>query len=84
MSALERLKEKVEHMRENFVKLEEENASLKKELEAARQNSSSEELEELKKELIAKDDLIATLRQEIENKDAEIEAIISKVEALLD
>ena len=84
MSALERLKEKVEHMRENFVRLEEENASLKKELEAARQNSSSEELEELKKELIAKDDLIATLRQEIENKDAEIEAIISKVEALLD
>ena len=84
MSAIERLKEKVEHMRENFLKLEKENASLKKELKTAEQSGSSEELEELKKELIAKDDLIATLRQEIEKKDAEIEAIISKVEALLD
>ncbi len=81
MHAIEKLKHKIEELKNNFNQLQEVNRSLKAELEGAA--GSSEELEALKSQLSLKDEQIAQLRAEITEKDTEIEAIIAKVETLL-
>ena len=71
MSALQRLQEKIEQWRRDHESLKKENEQLKVEL----RNASGAQGE--------KDALIETLRQELEEKDAEIEKIIAQVESLL-
>ncbi|PHS41020.1 MAG: hypothetical protein COB07_03245 [Sulfurovum sp.] len=71
MSALQKLQEKIEEWRVDHEGLKSENAQLKVELE----NSSGAQGE--------KDMLIESLRNELREKDEEIEKIITQVETLL-
>ena len=71
MSALQRLQEKIEQWRVDHEALKSENAQLKIELE----NASGAQGE--------KDSVIESLRNELAEKDAEIEKIIAQVESLL-
>ena len=97
MSALDRLKEKVDAWKARIRELEEANAalgsaksSLEEELRQCREGGAQElealrnETSALRSQLEAKEETIAALRTELETKDAEIEAIIAKVEALLE
>jgi len=81
MSALDQLKEKVEAWKTQIKTLQEENQTLKKEIEAAA--GGSQELEKLRATVIEYEETITALRDEIAEKDQEIEEIIAKVEALL-
>jgi len=81
MNAIEKLKQKIEELKNNFNQLQEANAALKAELEGA--SGNGEELEQLKRTLLSKEEQIQQLRNEITEKDTEIEAIIAKVETLL-
>ena len=71
MSALQKLQEKIEQWRVDHESIKSENAQLKVELG----NASGAQGE--------KDSLIETLRNELAEKDAEIEKIIAQVESLL-
>ena len=71
MSALQKLQEKIEQWRVDHEAIKSENAQLKVELG----NASGAQGE--------KDTLIETLRNELAEKDAEIEKIIAQVESLL-
>jgi len=71
MSALQKLQEKIEQWRVDHEGIKSENAQLKIELEHA-SGSQSE-----------KDTMIETLRNELIEKDTEIEKIIAQVESLL-
>jgi archaellum component FlaC len=97
LSALDRLKEKVEAWKARIRELEETNRALgdeknalAEELRQCREGGVQEleslrnETAALKSQLEAKEEIIAALRTELETKDAEIEAIIAKVEALLE
>ncbi len=97
MTALDKLREKVESWKKRIADLEAENEALRnanvelsndlrqcregdrQELETLRNESAS-----LQTQLKERDELIVALRADLETKDAEIEAIIAKVEALLD
>ena len=81
MSALDQLKEKVEAWKAQIKTLQEENRALKEELESAA--GGSEELERLRATVREYEATITALRDEIAEKDQEIEEIITKVEALL-
>jgi len=81
MSAIERLKAKIEEIRGSYQAAQAELATVKRELAEA--GSSSEELDRFKSQLALKDEQIQQLRNEIIEKDTEIEAIIAKVETLL-
>ncbi|HHO42681.1 MAG TPA: cell division protein ZapB [Epsilonproteobacteria bacterium] len=67
MEVLERLKTKIEHLLTSYSAIKEENEKLKEQV-----NNSS-----------LLHDEIRALKEELAKKDAEIEAIIQKVEALL-
>jgi len=97
LSALDRLKEKVDAWKAKIRELEEANAALnsaknalEEELRQCREGGAQEletlrnETAALKSRLEAKEETIVALRTELETKDAEIEAIIAKVEALLE
>ena len=71
MSALQKLQEKIEQWRVDHEALKAENSQLKTELSHA-SGAQGE-----------KDILIETLRRELQEKDAEIEKIITQVESLL-
>jgi len=71
MSALQKLQEKIEQWRADHEALKSENAQLKVELSNASGSQS------------AKEEQIASLKRELEEKDAEIEKIIAQVESLL-
>ena len=71
MSALQRLQEKIEQWRVDHEGLKNENSQLKHDLN----NSSGAHGE--------KDALVESLRNELAEKDAEIEKIIAQVESLL-
>ena len=71
MSALQKLQEKIEQWRADHEALKSENAQLKIELSNV---SGSQN---------AKEEQIAALKRELEEKDAEIEKIIAQVESLL-
>jgi predicted RNase H-like nuclease (RuvC/YqgF family) len=82
MSAIEKLKLKIEELKTNFNELHTENRGLKAELESGA-GSNEEELNRLKELLETKEKQILQLKNEITEKDTEIEAIIAKVETLL-
>ena len=82
MSAIEKLKLKIEELKTNFNELHTENKGLKTELESGA-GSNEEELNRLKELLETKEKQILQLKNEITEKDTEIEAIIAKVETLL-
>ena len=82
MSAIEKLKLKIEELKTNFNELHTENKGLKTELESGA-GSNEEELNRLKELLETKEKQILQLKNEIVEKDTEIEAIIAKVETLL-
>lgn len=71
MSALQKLQEKIEQWRADHEALKSENAQLKVELSNASGSKTEQEAQ------------IATLKSELEEKDAEIEKIIAQVESLL-
>ncbi len=80
--ALNRLKDKINELKNNYSKILEENKLLENELDS-RSAGNNEELENLKIQLTNKDQEILSLHRNIEEKDAEIEVIIGQVEALL-
>ncbi len=69
MSPLQKLKEKIEQWKLKYNKLQEENSRLQADLDAVAQNKDSSQ--------------IIALKRELEEKDKEIEKIITQVEALL-
>ena len=71
MSALQKLQEKIEQWRADHEALKTENAQLKVELSNVSGSQNAQEAQ------------IATLKRELEEKDAEIEKIIAQVESLL-
>jgi len=71
MSALQKLQEKIEQWRADHEALKNENAQLKMELSNVSGSQTQQEAQ------------IATLKRELEEKDAEIEKIIAQVESLL-
>jgi len=80
MSALDRLKEKVEVWKTQIDTLEKRNKELEAQLKEA---AGSDEVEKLRATLSEYEATITALRNEIQEKDDEIEEIIAKVEALL-
>ena len=83
MSALDRLKEKVERWKERIAQLEEENRSLRERLEGA-PGEESADAQDLRSALEACRETVTVLEKDIADKDLEIDAIIAKVEALID
>jgi chromosome segregation ATPase len=97
LSALDRLKEKVESWKARIRELEEAQALLIAEKEVLAEElrqcleGDVQEMENLRREnetlraqLAAKEESVEALKAELDAKDAEIEAIIAKVEALLE
>ena len=71
MNALQKLQEKIEQWRVDHESLKSENAQLKMELSNVSGSQNEQEAQ------------IAALKNELEEKDAEIEKIITQVESLL-
>jgi predicted RNase H-like nuclease (RuvC/YqgF family) len=82
MTALERLKEKVETWKLHIEELEQANNELKAQLKQTA--GTAEGSPELQTELETCRARIASLESDIADKDEEIEAIIANVEALID
>jgi len=82
MTALERLKVKIDNLKKNYKIAEKENEELK--IELSKGNSNFQGTAELKNEIRKLKAEIVKLEQEIEEKDIEIESILENVEALLD
>ena len=88
MSALNRLQEKIEQWRQDHEELKKQNANLKSQLagvaEAQKANESlTIEVEAKSTQCTALEESIASLKKELEEKDIEIEKIITQVESLL-
>lgn len=81
MTALERLKAKIDEWKNNYEAIAKENEALKEQLATSAGLAGKEEL---KKEIESLNEEISRLKQEIEEKDIEIENILENVEALLD
>ncbi len=88
MSALQKLQEKIEQWKKDHEALKAQNADLRSQLAGVAEAQKAKE--SLLIEVEAKttqcqtlETTVATLRQELEEKDAEIEKIIAQVEALL-
>ena len=88
MSALQKLQEKIEQWKIDHETLKTQNADLKSQLagvaEAQKANESLKmEVEAKAKQCETLEDTVASLKRELEEKDAEIEKIIAQVESLL-
>ncbi len=89
MSALQKLQKKIEEWKVNYKVLKTENSELKQQVEGI-VNSNEDELR-LTHELVEKSEkcivyelTITALKEELKEKDVEIEKIIMQVETLLD
>jgi len=71
MTALQRLQEKIEQLKSNYSGMQSEIGELKAQLEALHVNQGDQQ------------NIIDQLRGDLEEKDREIEGIISKVEEIL-
>ena len=76
MTALERLKAKIDEWKSNYEAIAKENEELKAKLENCGEGNV-QDVTQLEEE-------IAKLKQEIEEKDIEIESILENIEELLD
>ncbi len=88
MTALQKLQEKIEQWRRDHEALKEQNSDLKSQLAsvASSQNDQESVISELRNKVekcTAQEETIQTLHRELEEKDAEIEKIITQVETLL-
>ncbi len=83
MTALERLKSKIDEWKSDYEEIAKENEELKKQV-ANGGNSSVQDTSELEIEIDRLNAEIAKLKQEIELKDIEVENILENIEALLD
>jgi len=89
MSALQKLQKKIEEWKVNHEALKTENSELKRQVEGIVNSNEDElrlthELAEKSEKCIVYESTIATLKQELKEKDVEIEKIIMQVETLLD
>ncbi len=82
MSTLDRLKETIETWKKRLQDLEAENQELREQLEHANEGVYTDEA--LLTELAECQNTVAMLQEDIAEKDKEIEAIIAKVETLID
>ncbi len=82
MSALDRLKEKIETWKKRLDELEQENRELREQLDRADEGEFADET--LLAELAECQNTVTALKEDIVEKDQEIEEIIAKVEALID
>ena len=82
MSALDRLKEKVEAWKQRIEELEQANQDLRAQLEQLPQRDD-DEVGSLNDALEACQERVAVLEKDIVDKDREIDAIIAKVEAMI-
>ena len=71
MTALQRLQEKIEQLKNNYLGMQHEIGELRSQLEGVHASQGEQE------------HLIGQLRGELEEKDREIEGIVAKVEELL-
>ena len=71
MTALQRLQEKIEELKNNYLGMKHEIGELKSQLEGVYASQGEQE------------NVIGQLRHELEEKDREIEGIVAKVEELL-
>jgi len=88
MSALERLQEKIEQLKTDYVAIQEQNKNLKSQLAGVAAAHTDQEVlvTELRTELekcTAQEQTIYTLQKELKEKDEEVEKIIAQVESLL-
>ena len=88
MSALQKLQEKIEQWKQDHEALKNENINLKSQLDGAA--NAAKDTESLTMEIEVKasqcaslEETIAGLKNELSEKDAEIEKIIAQVESLL-
>jgi len=77
MTALERLKAKIDEWKSNYETIAKENEELKKQLENCADAGDAQEIANLKSQ-------IEQLKDEIAQKDVEIESILENIEELLD
>ncbi|HFQ62601.1 MAG TPA: hypothetical protein ENK39_09930 [Epsilonproteobacteria bacterium] len=88
MSALQRLQEKIEQWKRDHDEIKRQNADLKSQLAGVAgaheaKEALSLELENKKSQCQSHEETIASLQQELKEKDEEIEKIIAQVESLL-
>jgi allophanate hydrolase subunit 1 len=88
MAALNRLQEKIEQWRVDHEELKKQNADLKSQLAGVAEAQKANESLVIKVEAQATqcttlEETVVTLKNELEEKDAEIEKIIAQVESLL-
>ncbi|MBA1421454.1 MAG: hypothetical protein FAF03_11635 [Epsilonproteobacteria bacterium] len=88
MAALNRLQEKIEQWKKDHEALKAQNANLKSQLAGVAEAQKAKEslvieVEAKTKQCESLEESVAALRQELEEKDAEIEKIIAQVESLL-
>ena len=83
MTALDRLKAKIEEWKSNYEAIAKENEELKAKLENCG-SGSVQDVSQLEEEISRLNAQIEKLKQEIEEKDIEIENILENIEALLD
>lgn len=88
MSALKKLQEKIEQWKATHEALKIENSELKSKVGSIVNSNEEElrlthELREKSEKCVVYESTIATLKQELQEKDVEIEKIIIQVEALL-
>jgi len=82
MTALDRLKAKIDEWKNNYETIAKENEELKKQLENG--GGSIQDTTQLEEEIERLNAEIAKLKQEIEEKDVEIEGILENIEELLE
>ena len=84
MTALEKLKSKIDEWKSNYEAIEKENKELKAKLGTNPESSSVQDTTQLEEEIKRLNAEVAKLKQEIEEKDIEIENILENIEELLD
>jgi len=84
MTALDKLKSKIDEWKTNYEAIAKENEELKAKLGNAPKSSSVQDTTQLEEEIERLNAEVAKLKQEIEEKDIEIENILENIEELLD
>jgi len=82
MSAIQRLREKIDEFKADFLRIKQENEELKLHSEIPA-DSDDELVASLRNDIASRNEQIKELKDELAEKDLEIEAIITKVETLL-